>query len=152
MYFHFLHPATNCTYQIGSNLIKLGCFRDFETPPRPLPVKLLTEDGLKAYEDENKETWQKFIQSFVCKCAEMTRKKGWFTFGIQNYGKIFPTFYQYAKVTHSSTIKLKWANKCSWKMKMSSKPWLQNHGFNSVRFSRWHLKIIIKILEKRHEK
>ena len=33
--------------------------------------------------------WEEFIKQLVCDCAVETRKKKWFTFGIQNYGKYF---------------------------------------------------------------
>ena len=34
-----------------------------------------------------KDEWRKFLKGFVCKCAKEARKRNFYTFGIQNYGK-----------------------------------------------------------------
>ena len=33
------------------------------------------------------EDWNKFLPDFICRCANVVRQKGFWTFGIQNYGK-----------------------------------------------------------------
>ena len=77
----------SCEYTIGSNLIKLGCLRDSRQLPQPLPVRIVnkSEEGRAAF--QNKEQWASFITALVCECARVTKEHGWFTFGIQNYGK-----------------------------------------------------------------
>ena len=67
----------------------MGCMRDSQQIPRPLPSKVISraEEGKEAFKDKKK--WDEFIKLLVCDCAVETRKKGWFTFGIQNYGKQF---------------------------------------------------------------
>ena len=81
--------SASCEYTIGSNLIKLGCMRDSQQVPRPLPSKIISRaaEGKEAFNDMKK--WEEFIKQLVCDCAVETRKKKWFTFGIQNYGKYF---------------------------------------------------------------
>lgn len=63
--------------------------RDSQQIPRPLPSKIVSraEEGKEAFKDLNK--WEDFIKQLVCDCAVETRKKKWFTFGIQNYGNHF---------------------------------------------------------------
>ncbi|XP_066915387.1 uncharacterized protein [Clytia hemisphaerica] len=83
------HTNGSCQYTIGSNLVKLGCLRDSRQIPQPLPVHIVSksEEGKTAFKD--KERWSTFIRELVCECATETQKKGWFTFGIQNYGDCY---------------------------------------------------------------
>ena len=89
----FLGLASECEYKIGdkfgpqSNLKKLGCFNDIQQPPRPLPMLLLDELNVTVDLPNAKNEWRNFLKGFVCKCAKEARKRNFYTFGIQNYGK-----------------------------------------------------------------
>ena len=70
------------------NLTKLGCVNDDQQVPRPLPVMILNLTDVNVGIPSEQDDWKSFIRSLVCKCAIETRKRGWYTFGIQNYGKL----------------------------------------------------------------
>jgi len=83
--------AAQCQYRIGDNLKagenlkKLGCYNDMLQPPRPFPVLLMNETV--DVSDASQADYPNYLKAFVCKCAEMTRKRGWYSFGIQNKGE-----------------------------------------------------------------
>ena len=85
--FFYLIDKKICNFTIGKNLVKLGCYRDGQEVPRPLPVLLFDDEGSA----EHKGNWVAYTNAIVCKCATETEKRGWYTFGIQNYGKLFYT-------------------------------------------------------------
>ncbi|XP_065644379.1 uncharacterized protein LOC100208971 isoform X5 [Hydra vulgaris] len=76
---------SNCNFTIGTNLVKLGCYRDAQQVPRPLPVLLFDDEGSA----EQHGDWAAYVNNVVCKCAVETEKRGWYTFGIQKYGACY---------------------------------------------------------------
>jgi hypothetical protein len=79
--------AHNCPYELGTNLTKMGCMNDDQQVPRPLPVMLLNLTHVNT--GFTTEEWKIFVHGLLCRCAIETRKKGWYTFGLQAYGECF---------------------------------------------------------------
>ena len=68
--------------------MKIGCYNDDMQIPKPLPVLLAKDITINAGQSIRAEDWKIFVKAFVCKCANETRKRGWYTFGIQSYGML----------------------------------------------------------------
>eukprot|EP00795_Rhopilema_esculentum_P016916 gene16916-8404_t len=59
-----------------------GCYRDTQQSPRPLPDLLFSDREVISW-----TSWDSFMQSLVCKCAEESAKQQRKIFGLQYYGE-----------------------------------------------------------------
>ncbi|XP_068700145.1 uncharacterized protein [Montipora foliosa] len=61
----------------------LGCFRDNHNLYRPLPSQIFSD----SQESIDFKDWPDYLSDAICRCARETQRKGWITFGMQNYGE-----------------------------------------------------------------
>lgn len=84
MSFNFV-PA-NCP----ADFTKKGCFNDLQNP-RPLPRLLFTDLDQKAPEYSGFPVdWGNFdnyLENVACRCAQVSKAKGFTYFGIENFGE-----------------------------------------------------------------
>ena len=78
-------PACKVTYH------KLGCYKDNQKNPRPLPKLLQTDRDPKSavYSTINIDwgKWDSYISDLVCRCAEKAAENNYHFFGLQYFGK-----------------------------------------------------------------
>ncbi|KAL9971012.1 hypothetical protein ACROYT_G023488 [Oculina patagonica] len=61
----------------------MGCFRDDHNLYRPLPEQLFSDPQEKI----DFKDWPNYLSDAICRCARETQRKGYRTFGLQNYGE-----------------------------------------------------------------
>ncbi|XP_074627228.1 uncharacterized protein LOC141885237 isoform X4 [Acropora palmata] len=61
----------------------LGCFRDNHNLYRPLPSQIFSD----SQETIDFKEWPNYLSDAICRCARESQRKGWNTFGLQNYGE-----------------------------------------------------------------
>jgi len=70
----------------------VGCYQD-DINDRTMTELLLTDrdSSSPVYSGQNINwaNWNQYIRDLVCRCAGKTRDKGYRTFGIQFYGKLY---------------------------------------------------------------
>ena len=73
-------------------LKKMGCYKDNQNPPRPLPEYILTDRDktLPIYSkiDIDWGDWINYFPDFVCRCAKQAKSQGYKFFGVQFYGML----------------------------------------------------------------
>ena len=74
----------------GVKYAKMGCYSDDGNNPRPLPEELFTDQSptspMFTGQHVDYENWDQYLPNIVCRCAEMTEKKGYKVFGLQMFG------------------------------------------------------------------
>lgn len=90
---------------------RIGCFKDNQKAPRPLPDYIMTdrEAKLSIYSGQSIDwrNWDVYLPNFVCRCAQSAKEKGHDTFGVQYYGECWSGLH--GEQTYS---KLGISNKC----------------------------------------
>ena len=80
-------PEPDCDEQFE----RVGCFRDNQIAPRPLPDYIMTDrqENLVIYSGQRIDwrNWDAYMPQFVCRCAKKAKEKGHIAFGVQFYGK-----------------------------------------------------------------
>ncbi|EDO40033.1 predicted protein [Nematostella vectensis] len=71
---------------------KVGCFADNHKVARPLPVYIMTDRDKSRTDISSGHSidwahWDTYIPELACRCAHITKAKGWNTFGLQFYGE-----------------------------------------------------------------
>lgn len=78
-------PACKVTFH------KLGCYKDNEVLPRPLPKLMFTDRDHKSLLYSNIRIdwgkWDSYISDLVCRCAEKAAENNYRFFGLQFFGK-----------------------------------------------------------------
>ena len=70
---------------------RVGCYRDKQANPRPLPNLIMTDRDIRSQVYSGKtidwKKWDTYLPDLVCRCARESSKKEMATFGLQYYGK-----------------------------------------------------------------
>lgn len=82
-----LLPEPDC----GEQFERVGCFRDDQIVPRPVPDYIMTDrqKNLAIYSGQSIDwrNWDVYMPQFLCRCAKEAKEKGYTIFGVQFYGK-----------------------------------------------------------------
>lgn len=77
------------------NTIKKGCFNDLRNP-RPLPKLMFTDLDNSTAEFSGFPvdwgSWDGYLDDVVCRCAQVSKAKGFTYFGIENFGEYRPRY------------------------------------------------------------
>ncbi|XP_022796157.1 uncharacterized protein LOC111334628 isoform X1 [Stylophora pistillata] len=80
------HHNGDCPVQF----IKKGCFNDLQSP-KPLPKLMFTDlnarDAKFSGVPIDWGSWASYLQNVVCRCAQVSKAKGFYHFGIENFGE-----------------------------------------------------------------
>ena len=70
----------------------VGCFKDKQNVPRPLPDYILNERDYRHGSWNGRliewNNWNKYIPGLICRCAAKAKALGHTTFSIQFYGNL----------------------------------------------------------------
>lgn len=71
--------------------IKKGCFNDLQSP-KPLPKLMFTDLNARDTKFSGVPidwgSWASYLQNVVCRCAQVSKAKGFYHFGIENFGRV----------------------------------------------------------------
>ena len=69
----------------------IGCYKDYNNKPRPLPKYILTERDYSHHTYEGNlikwQEWNNYSPLMLCRCATKAKKMGYTTFSMQFFGK-----------------------------------------------------------------
>ena len=72
------------------DVVKKGCFNDLRNP-RPLPKLIFTDldNSTAEYSGFPVDwgSWDGYLDDVVCRCAQVSKAKGFTYFGIENFGE-----------------------------------------------------------------
>lgn len=79
--------AEDCTVEFR----KKGCFNDLQAGSRPLPKLMFTDldNSTAQYSGFPVDwgSWDAYLDDVVCRCAQVSKAKGFNLFGIGNFGE-----------------------------------------------------------------
>ncbi|XP_032240147.2 uncharacterized protein LOC5514576 [Nematostella vectensis] len=77
--------------QCAVEIERVGCFHDDQIPPRPLPLYILNErdPSAESYNgtDVDWNNWNTYMPGFICRCASLSRQRGYKIFSVQFYAE-----------------------------------------------------------------
>ena len=101
---HILFTSANVG-KCPVSFIRIGCFKDNQKSPRPLPELLFTDKDKKSNlysgKSVNFEDYDSYGLELICRCAKKALASSRAVFGLQNYGEdrlcSFHTLFSYKK-------------------------------------------------------
>ncbi|XP_031558859.1 uncharacterized protein LOC116295232 isoform X3 [Actinia tenebrosa] len=67
--------------------IKIGCFKDDQIEPRPLPELLFNDRDGSSGQEIDWKNWDKYVDDITCRCAKAAAKNRFGYFALQFYGE-----------------------------------------------------------------